>query len=337
MKHAFLIRAFNQPRLVPRLIDRLADPDAHFFIHIDRKVDIRPFQEALETVRNPNIHWAPKRFRVEWMGFSQVETALALIDQASSFMAFDRYSLLSSADYPIKPKARIASLLATTDAEFISHWRIEDRPSWRHKILYYYPIDVVPIWHFEERFFPNLFWKTFFRLRHHLPQRKPLPDVIPYGGTSWWTLTHSCARYVLDFARNHPGFCAWYRHTHAPDEMFFQTIVMNSHFAPRAALLAEYNQWQRETPPAEKAREVVSPPADGGDMRHVDWTQGREKPSILDDRDFDSIRASPRLFARKFDFVRSAALLDRIDREILNVPSWKDPASGPDRPAEGAP
>jgi hypothetical protein len=53
-------------------------------------------------------------------------------------------------------------------------------------------------------------------------------------------------------------------------------------------------------------------------LRHIDWTAVREAPAILDDRDWEALRASPCLFARKFEPRRSARLLDRIDRELLS-------------------
>lgn len=53
-------------------------------------------------------------------------------------------------------------------------------------------------------------------------------------------------------------------------------------------------------------------------LRYVDWSEEftgkREAPAILDERDFDALRRSDCLLARKFDPRRSGALLDRIDR-----------------------
>ena len=48
-------------------------------------------------------------------------------------------------------------------------------------------------------------------------------------------------------------------------------------------------------------------------------TGERERPAVLDERDWDKIKSSKCHFARKFDLRRSAKLLDMIDREILGV------------------
>jgi hypothetical protein len=50
----------------------------------------------------------------------------------------------------------------------------------------------------------------------------------------------------------------------------------------------------------------------------VDWSRERESPAILDERDWEVLRDSPDLFARKFDSRISAHLLDRIDCELLS-------------------
>ncbi|MDN8980676.1 hypothetical protein Q0P29_14320, partial [Staphylococcus aureus] len=44
MKKAYLIMGHKSPKQIYRLLDRLNDELSHFFIHIDRKVDITPFK-----------------------------------------------------------------------------------------------------------------------------------------------------------------------------------------------------------------------------------------------------------------------------------------------------
>ena len=158
-----------------------------------------------------------------------------------------------------------------------------------------------------------------------MPKRRFPSGMTPYGGSQWWTLTHDCIGYVLEYVHAHKAFVRFYRTTHAPDEGFFQTIVMNSEFATRAANYDTYQAWRKEAEPwrpvsleAESARKL---PDSLFNLRYVDWSEEfsgkREAPAILDEQDFDALRASDCLFARKFDPRRSAVLLDRIDRLLL--------------------
>ena len=352
MRKAYLILAHHQPALLARLVDRLLDSDAHVFVHIDRRADIRPFHEALRRTANgwlsSNLHFARDRRKVAYFGFTTVEATLSLMKQASDLGGFSYYSLLSGADYPIKPRSEIRDFFSGQDTEYIAYWLLSDRPSWQHKIEHYFLTDHIPIRNLRRprlrnfwklpRTIPYLYWVTFFRQRHRFPKRTyPFHNLNPYGGSQWWSLTHGCVKFVLDYAVQHPEVLKFYRYTECPDEMFFQTIVMNSKFAEKAVNFELYRKWSRETPPENKTDETRLP-EDSFNFRYIDWTgpYGGERgyPYILDERDFDQLRETQCLFARKFDLEKSAKLLDRIDTELLgdSVESSNDATERAEKP-----
>jgi hypothetical protein len=80
----------------------------------------------------------------------------------------------------------------------------------------------------------------------------------------------------------------FFKHVWIPDELFFQTIVMNSPL--------------RDT--------IVN-----DDLRYVDWTRPTA-PAILGRQDFDTLRNSGKLFARKFDTTVDREILDLLDQRI---------------------
>ena len=43
MKYAYLILAHNNPQQLERMLNMLQDPAAEFYIHVDKKSDIRTF------------------------------------------------------------------------------------------------------------------------------------------------------------------------------------------------------------------------------------------------------------------------------------------------------
>jgi hypothetical protein len=97
---------------------------------------------------------------------------------------------------------------------------------------------------------------------------------------------------VARFVESRPNVVNFFRHVDIPDELFFQTVIMNS----------------------ELAGSVVN-----DNLRYIDWTRG-PRPALLEARDLPTLRASPKLFARKFDAFHDAEILDLIDTQLLREP-----------------
>lgn len=76
-----------------------------------------------------------------------------------------------------------------------------------------------------------------------------------------------------------------------PDEIFFQTIVLNSPLA----------------------HTVVN-----DDLRYLEWRDPALAggPAVLGEHDFRKIMSSSKLFARKFDMTQDAEILELIDAEV---------------------
>jgi hypothetical protein len=339
LKHAYLLLAHHQPALLARLVDRLLDRDAHAFLHIDRSAPLAPFRRAIAALGNPwvgtNLHLVRRRHRVFWFGYSTVEATVTLISEAARFTGFSHYTLLSGVDYPIKSRDEIRRHLGGTDTDFIAYWRLADRPSWLPKIEHYWLTDYVSIrdlrkpsprdvWRID-RAAAYYFWSAFSKYRKRFPRRRfPFRDLVPYGGSQWWTLTGRSIRYILDFLGSRPDFVRFYRYTQCPDEMVFQTILLNSPLAERAANREAYQRWSSSIESIGRSdREML--PESSFNLRFIDWSGSPEDergyPAVLDARDFENLRRSECLFARKFDSTRSASLLDRIDSELLADPS----------------
>ena len=310
--------AHDQPDHLHRMVKALDCDGVRFFIHIDKKVNLSTFRP--EILEKENVHFLETRFDVAWMGFSLVESTVMLLREASR-ERFNYCVLLSGSDYPIKSNIFIKKFFETATKEFIGFWRLEDRPSWKHKIEYFYPIDLVPIYghskHIEKSYWRRLFWGRFFKYRWLMPKRSYLKGMIPYGGPDWFSLSYGCVAYVLRFVQDNPGFVNFYRYTHSPGEMFFQSIILNSEWAVRVQNFDAYMEWRSVTSDEDKLKEESMLAEDSFHLRYIDWSGDRETPAILDERDWHSIQNSSNLFARKFHPIRSAKLLDLIDQELL--------------------
>ena len=142
--------------------------------------------------------------------------------------------------------------------------------------------------------------------------------MIAYGGSHWWSLSSGCVAYILRFVQDNPKFISFYRNTHCPSEMFFQTIILNSEWARRVQNFDAYLEWRSAISDEDKLREDTMLAEDSFNLRYIDWSGGkRELPAILDETDWQIIKNSSNLFARKFHPKRSAKLLDLIDEELL--------------------
>jgi hypothetical protein len=318
MRIAYLIMAHDQPDHLHRMVKALDCDGVGFYIHIDNKVKLSTFRP--EMLEKENVHFLKRRVHVQWMGFSQVEAILMLMQEALMQEAsrFGYCVLLSGSDYPIKSNSLIRKFFETSTKEFIMFHRLEDRPSWKAKIEYFYPIDLVPIYGhskgIEKSYWRRLFWGRFFKYRWLMPKRSYMAGMIPYGGLEWWMLSYECVAYILRFVQENPRFVSFYRYTHSPDEMFFQSIILNSDWARRVQNFDAYMEWRSVTSNIKESSMLAE---DSFSFRYIDWSEERERPSILDERDWHNIRDSSDLFARKFHPVRSSKLLNLIDQELL--------------------
>ena len=108
MKIAYLMLVHRNPRLLKRAIGMLSSEDCAFFIHIDRKANIREFS----GIDGDNVFFSGQRIPVYWGEFSQVEATMLLIRQALvGYPAYDYFVLLHGSDYPLRSSRYIQRFL----------------------------------------------------------------------------------------------------------------------------------------------------------------------------------------------------------------------------------
>ena len=80
---------------------------------------------------------------------------------------------------------------------------------------------------------------------------------------------------MVQYTQQHPEFLRRFHYSFCAEELYFQTLLCNSEY--RDCLVDD-------------------------NLRYIDWSKGRgSTPVVLDMRDYDTLKASPCLFARKFD------------------------------------
>ncbi len=283
MKVAYLIRAHHAPSLLERIVRRLAGDEVGFFVHVSRSAEGAVYDEMAARLADVDtVRWLPRR-TCRYGGFSLVEATLSGIHAIVAEGADPGHTLLlSGQDYPLLGREAVeARLGAAEEQSFVHHYALP-APEWRHERG---GLDRIERIHLE-----RLRYRTRI-LRVPLLRRRFPEGFRPYGGSAFWALATPALAYVHRFVRENPPFVSFFRHTLIPDELFFQTILLNSPL--RESVVNE-------------------------ELHYVDWRAGTVQPATLSMTDLEPMLASGKLFARKLD-PADTELLDRLDEAALSI------------------
>lgn len=302
MRIAYLILAHDQPALFGRLLHAVAGPDAACFAHIDAKHDPAPFRAAAGDVP---VRWVAAPVKVNWGGYSQVQAMLSLIALAHAHGPFDYYLFLSGRDYPIRPDAELRAFLAAgAGTSYMNFYPLVDGTDFVHKVRTYCYYD----WYarLPTRFLRRAANRAVRTISGWLPARRFVDGMTPYRGSTSWCLAGPVIDHVQAFLAGPQAraYTAFFKSVNCCDEIFFQTIVLNS---PLRHTLRYYERDIAGRRPGEMKNENKA------SLHYIDWNPAREDPAILVADDFAPMQASGKFFARKFDERRSARVLDQID------------------------
>ncbi|HEY8920842.1 MAG TPA: beta-1,6-N-acetylglucosaminyltransferase [Chitinophaga sp.] len=283
MRIAFIILAHKQPAQLQRLLQRLAHPGIDCYVHVDAKCGLQDWEAPLSL---PQVYTVPERVKVTWAGWSILQATLnsmqAVMDSGEKYKYI---TLLSGQDYVLRSAGYIYDFLCSrqeSGQQFINVINDEALAPMMSKMLNY---------HFVEHHFPGKY-KFARLLTALLPKRRAPLGFKLYCGSAWWTLTPDCVEYCLQFEKQHPELHRYFKYTWGSDEFLLQTILMNSPYRAQVT---------------------------GDNLHYIDWSAGKEHPKTFATEDMTPLLASGKLFARKFDMEKSAAIMDLLDEEVV----WK--------------
>ncbi len=283
-RHAYLILCHNNFEQLSILLTMLDDERNDIYIHVDKKTKSVPFEMLRSSVKKSGLYF-PERVKVTWGGYSQVRSEFVMLEAVAE-KGYDYCHFLSGIDLPLKSQDYIHSFFAQLNGkECISFERIENVLD---RVKYYYPMqDIVGR---KPGKLADLLRKIQdFLLR---VQRKLKVNRIRgreeqfHEGANWVSVTGNFAAYIVtkkNFIRRN------FRSTYCADELFVQTMVMNSPFKDNI---------YTDT------------------VRLIDWERGR--PYTFTDSDYDELISSGKLFARKFDCRQDADIIQRMYEHVKN-------------------
>ena len=282
-RHAYLIMCHCNFTQLMKMLLLLDDESNDIFIHIDKKVNSIPF-DAIEGSLSKSKLVFVERTNVNWGGHSQIKAEIELLKKATeSHHVY--YHLLSGMDLPLKTQEEIHQFFRDNNGkEYISisdnyDELIETRLI--ERVQYYYPFQNIVGRNngIQYRFLGKLN-SGLVKLQRNLKyDRTSCKNIEFYKGANWFSITHELARFVITKEKQIKSL---FKYTHCADELFLQTIAMNSPFASKIA---------------------------NDDLRLIDWNRGN--PYVFHKEDYHDLTNSGRLFARKFD--------ERIDNDIIEM------------------
>lgn len=311
MRIAYLIMAHNEPNHFKRLVKSLDMDQASFFIHIDEKSDILEFDD-FESRKN--VHFLRDRVCVNHSGFSGAWASVKLLEEALAHGDFDHFITMSGQCYPIKENAYIVKYFeGQQENNFINFYPLLAGSTQVENISKYYCVDMIGGIHRLPQIAKKMLRAMVKIANIFLPERSFVPGLVPYRGSAWFCINKNTALYVSQFVHSPKGaeLAKFFRHVRAADEMFFHCIILNSPFA---------NQCRYYDRDIINAKHFMKN-ENKAYLHYLDWGETREDPAILDEGDFERLKESKFLFARKFEEAKSRALLDAIDTHLLKLES----------------
>ncbi|SMQ85069.1 Core-2/I-Branching enzyme [Bacillus sp. OV166] len=292
-KHAYLIIAHNHFDQLGKLINMLDDCRNDIFLHIDKKIENFDLSKISSTLKYSKVYMVESPVKVTWGGYSQIESELLLLEKATVTDTYKYYHLLSGLDLPLKSQDYIHQFYdENTGKEFIRFAKSSNEYYERVKYYYFFNSIIGK---------PDKLWKKaikllevfsvkiqkFFGIDRHL-------DVEFKKGTNWFSITDELARYVVS-KRN--WIKKTFSHTFCCDEVFLQTLVFNSKFMERLYWGKFDNDCQAI-------------------MRLIDWDRGL--PYTFRENDYDQLKTTNLLFARKFDDTIDDKIIFKIQELVKN-------------------
>jgi len=286
MRYAVLINTNTSARQLKRTVDKLNKGAFDFYIHVDKKLNIKYYRQVLDL---PNVYMVTNRVATTRGGFSMLKATLNGIEEIlNSEKDYAFITLLSGSDYPIKSAEDIAAFFKKNhDKQFVSY---TDNWYQTHQACTddYHLIDK----HFWGKRVAEKLMNLFFK-RPHIPKNLKIT-----GNSAYWTITTECALYVTKYIKRFK-FEEFLQYTKNSYLFVFQSIIINSSFKDSVI-----NNNYRYT---KKAKDT-----------------GHSK--TLTTQDFHHIISSDCLFASRFDIREDEKILAMIDEANNNSNQIKQPA-----------
>ena len=284
MKQAFLIIAHKNLGQLQKLINALDSDLFDIYIHIDKKC-----KENISLTASKSKIYIYQEISVIWGTYSIVKAELLLFKEAQK-NNYSYYHLISGEDYILTNIQNIYDFFNNSKKEFVlftSEYITKkdmERVSYKHLILGKVrngmpkKVDSF-LFHLDDLY---VTLQKIFRIKKKLYFKKY------QRGSQWVSLTNDFVKYIV---KNERVIEDAFNKTLIPDEMFVQTLIVNSEYFDN---LYDYKNFNMPIQ----------------NYRYIDWKRG--KPYVFKEEDFNELINCGYPFARKITF--SDGLINMLDK-----------------------
>lgn len=288
MKQAYLITAYKDASSLYELA-QLFTQTGYVYVHIDKKSKTIT-DEDIERLNHIPGCVAIRKYDIKWGGFNHVRAILELLMMAVSNHDVSYMHMLTGEDFPLVSPQQLDAMFLADPHIYMSYIEPENLPETVTVRYRYYN------W-FQDKNVKN---KVLWMLQHMTVLLQKKTGVFRegigefnriYKGLVYISMPKEAAAYVVEYVARHEDFWEDLYKCQVPEEFFFQTLFMNSH------------EW---------AEKVID-----RELRYMDWSRGDgSSPVYLTEEDYDKVKASGCLFARKFHPEISTELRQKLRTEI---------------------
>jgi len=281
MRVAYLILAHKLPSQLRILIDLCQHSEADFYIHLDKKVNLKAFSDLLTE---ENIFFIQNRIRCRWGTYSLVQATINGLKEIKGKGGYDYINFISGQDLPlVSGEEFIYFLEKNKGKEFMSCKPYDKMDPWWKKnesrFLRY---------NFQNWMMPGKF-RMQFLFNRVMPARKMPLGMTLSGESQWFCITALLSDYLLYFLDSNPNYVRFFKYVWGADEFIFSTIAYNSKFSPALA----------------------------GSLHYIDWDGPSDgHPKTLGVADLEDAFASGKIFARKFDITHDLDAVDQVANKV---------------------
>lgn len=287
MKQAILITAYKNMPQLSELLDSF-DDNFVFYIHIDRKSDIAQ-SEIDALVGRLDVKFVSRKYKISWGGVNHLLAILELLAEANKTNNIGHFHLITGQDYPVKSNDDIVSFLKSNPEKIFMEYNPLPYHKWFEGGFERLDLYNLNDWFYGREGAGRAIVMGFKAIQKRLGIKRGYAKTFPkqiFGGSTYWSLSRGAVQYIFDYIEKYPEYLKRFKWTFCAEEIFFQTIIMNSPLAEN----------------------VINDP-----LRFIVWEERNGSyPSNLDESDFGAIMSSSALFARKMQTPYSDGLLKKL-------------------------
>ncbi len=285
--HAYLIMAHTNEKQLGQLISVLDYIENDIYIHLDIKMGDVNIDALRKKVKYSRLFFVNRK-NVIWGHYSQIECELTLFKAALEYNKYEYLHLLSGMDLPLCSQENIHRYFNQTPKREYVHIegnelkeKDEEKCYYRFFLQKYVGNKEKGILYYLQRLSICIQKKMGIKKNN-----KPFKKM--YKGANWVSVTGEFIEYLVS---KEDIINKVFRYSKCCDEIFLQTILMNSPFANRLSNQTFHDDYS-------------------SCQRYIDWHRGN--PYVFKEADYDELISSGYMFARKFDSRIDSKIVDKI-------------------------